>query len=70
MAVGGADNMKPGAAAFSNCKRLFRRLGRHRDNLDGLKQKDISKTWEQQADGTIRIPEPLRPYLGGLEHIG
>jgi seryl-tRNA synthetase len=24
----------------------------------------------QQADGTIRIPEPLRPYLGGLERIG
>jgi seryl-tRNA synthetase len=24
----------------------------------------------QQADGTIRIPEPLRPYLGGRTYIG
>ncbi len=24
----------------------------------------------QQADGTIRIPEPLRPYMGGAEIIG
>lgn len=24
----------------------------------------------QQADGSIRIPEPLRPYLGGMERIG
>jgi seryl-tRNA synthetase len=24
----------------------------------------------QQADGSVRVPEPLRPYLGGLERIG
>ncbi len=24
----------------------------------------------QQADGTIRIPDPLRPYMGGAETIG
>jgi len=24
----------------------------------------------QQADGTVRIPEALRPYMGGQEHIG
>lgn len=24
----------------------------------------------QQADGSVRIPEPLRPYMGGLEKIG
>ncbi len=24
----------------------------------------------QQADGTIRIPEALRPYMGGIEKIG
>ena len=24
----------------------------------------------QQADGSVAIPEPLRPYLGGLERIG
>ena len=24
----------------------------------------------QQADGSIRIPEVLRPYLGGQERIG
>jgi seryl-tRNA synthetase len=24
----------------------------------------------QQADGTIRVPEALRPYLGGMERIG
>ncbi|HVS15917.1 MAG TPA: serine--tRNA ligase [Thermoanaerobaculia bacterium] len=23
----------------------------------------------QRADGTVRVPEALRPYLGGLEHI-
>jgi seryl-tRNA synthetase len=23
----------------------------------------------QQADGSIRVPEPLQPYLGGLEVI-
>jgi seryl-tRNA synthetase len=23
----------------------------------------------QQADGTIRVPEVLRPYMGGLEVI-
>jgi len=23
-----------------------------------------------QDDGSVRIPEPLRPYLGGMEHIG
>ena len=23
----------------------------------------------QEADGSIRIPEPLRPYMGGLERI-
>jgi seryl-tRNA synthetase len=27
--------------------------------------------WEsfQQADGSLRVPEPLRPYLGGQERI-
>ena len=24
----------------------------------------------QQKDGSIRIPEALRPYMGGLERIG
>jgi seryl-tRNA synthetase len=24
----------------------------------------------QQADGTIKIPEALRPYMGGKEYIG
>jgi seryl-tRNA synthetase len=24
----------------------------------------------QQADGSITIPEPLRPYMGGVEKIG
>ena len=24
----------------------------------------------QQEDGTILIPEPLRPYMGDLERIG
>ena len=24
----------------------------------------------QQADGTIKVPDVLRPYLGGLEVIG
>ena len=24
----------------------------------------------QQADGTINVPEPLRPYMGGKERIG
>ncbi len=24
----------------------------------------------QQADGTVRVPEALRPYMGGLEVIG
>lgn len=24
----------------------------------------------QQADGTVRIPEALRPYIGGRDHIG
>ena len=24
----------------------------------------------QQADGTVRVPEPLRPYLGGRASIG
>ena len=24
----------------------------------------------QQADGSILIPEPLRPYLGGADRIG
>ena len=24
----------------------------------------------QQADGTVAIPEPLRPYMGGRERIG
>ena len=24
----------------------------------------------QLADGTVRVPEALRPYLGGLEHLG
>ncbi|MBA4120315.1 MAG: serine--tRNA ligase [Isosphaera sp.] len=24
----------------------------------------------QQADGTVRVPEPLRPYMGGIETIG
>jgi seryl-tRNA synthetase len=24
----------------------------------------------QQADGSIRIPEVLKPYMGGLEVIG
>jgi len=23
----------------------------------------------QQADGSVIIPEPLRPYMGGLEKI-
>jgi seryl-tRNA synthetase len=23
----------------------------------------------QQADGTIRIPEPLQPYLNGVDRI-
>jgi seryl-tRNA synthetase len=24
----------------------------------------------QQADGTVRIPEVLRPYMGGREYLG
>jgi seryl-tRNA synthetase len=24
----------------------------------------------QEADGSIAVPEPLRPYMGGLEVIG
>jgi seryl-tRNA synthetase len=24
----------------------------------------------QTADGRVRVPEPLRPYLGGREHLG
>jgi seryl-tRNA synthetase len=24
----------------------------------------------QQADGSVRIPEKLRPYVGGLQTIG
>jgi len=24
----------------------------------------------QQADGTIRLPEKLRPYMGGLDKLG
>jgi seryl-tRNA synthetase len=24
----------------------------------------------QQADGSIVIPQPLQPYLGGRDHIG
>ena len=24
----------------------------------------------QTADGRVRVPDVLRPYLGGLEHIG
>ena len=24
----------------------------------------------QQADGTILVPEALRPYMGGMERIG
>ncbi len=24
----------------------------------------------QQADGSVAIPEALRPYMGGLERIG
>jgi seryl-tRNA synthetase len=24
----------------------------------------------QQADGSVLIPEALRPYMGGLERIG
>ncbi len=24
----------------------------------------------QNADGTVHIPEPLRPYVGGRERIG
>ena len=24
----------------------------------------------QEADGSIRVPEALRPYMGGLEAIG
>jgi len=24
----------------------------------------------QQADGTIRVPEALKPYMGGIELIG
>lgn len=24
----------------------------------------------QQADGRIEVPEALRPYMGGLTHIG
>jgi seryl-tRNA synthetase len=24
----------------------------------------------QQADGTVMLPEAIRPYLGGLEKIG
>jgi seryl-tRNA synthetase len=31
----------------------------------------IAALWEthQQPDGTVRVPEPLRPYLGGIERI-
>jgi seryl-tRNA synthetase len=24
----------------------------------------------QQADGSVRIPDILRPYMGGIEQIG
>jgi seryl-tRNA synthetase len=24
----------------------------------------------QQADGTVLVPEALRPYMGGMERIG
>jgi seryl-tRNA synthetase len=24
----------------------------------------------QQADGSVRVPEVLRPYMGGMEKIG
>ena len=24
----------------------------------------------QQADGSVRVPERLRPYLGGVEFLG
>ncbi len=36
----------------------------------------VGRTWlailenYQEADGTVRIPEALRPYMDGLEHIG
>jgi seryl-tRNA synthetase len=35
----------------------------------------IGRTWIailenfQQADGSVVIPEPLRPYMGGMEKI-
>jgi len=35
----------------------------------------VGRTWlailenYQQADGSVRIPEALRPYMGGLERI-
>jgi seryl-tRNA synthetase len=57
----------------------FRRAGGgkpefvHTLNGSGLA---IGRTWiavlenYQQADGTIAIPEALRPYMGGLEKIG
>jgi seryl-tRNA synthetase len=31
---------------------------------------DVVMETYQQADGTIAVPEPLRPYMGGLERIG
>ena len=24
----------------------------------------------QQADGTVSVPDVLKPYMGGLEHLG
>jgi seryl-tRNA synthetase len=56
----------------------FRRAGGakpefvHTLNGSGLA---VGRTWiavlenYQQADGSVIIPEPLRPYMGGLEKI-
>ena len=36
---------------------------------DVLKIKDLGVDFDLNEDGTIRIPEVLRPYMGGMEVI-
>ncbi len=59
---------RPSAAAGAKSKPEFV----HTINGSGLA---VGRTWlaivenYQQADGTVIIPEPLRPYMGGMDRI-
>ena len=69
-----------GAGKSSTARRLARRLGVRERREDGmfpvatLNGTLATTRWlvailenHQLADGSLRVPEALRPYLGGLE---